>query len=267
MIIAKSVRAREIVTTTESLDAYLRADERDLAVTVLPELPATRTPFMLSNSSLRGLGDRWNMHRSGRFGWHRSWEGKDRFQEIANLAWPATASFLRWNGSHYRVPSYAAYRIVVSEVLQVLLEQGTQSACFRVAFNPLIALVVASRMSQLRIDVITLSSLGFQESRRFVQLQLLPSYVLDFVPCQVTSTTAHRHIRIHESHEIIVPQESLPVYIHDLCGFPVEFEIIQKVLASAPSLVIAPLDMLANAAHARSIFELDGRSFAMAYSN
>lgn len=226
----------DLLDVTEgSLVAFLRADERDLACTVLPDLPIARSKFMRSNSTLRGLGDRWNMHRSGRFGWHRSWKGKDRFQDIANLAWPAADLVLRWNGATYRVPRYAAYRVIASEVLQVLRQRATSAACFHVAFNPLVALIAASRMPHLLVEIAAFTRFGFIEISRFLELQLLPSYVLDFVPQPVLGPSAHRAIRMLDSAATTPRQDRLTVHIHDLCAHSESPDLVPAGRAGGPA--------------------------------
>lgn len=267
MSVVQAVQASDLAIDADGLAAYLRADERDFFESKLPELPHSRSGFMLSSSSLRGLGDRWNMHRSGRFGWHRSWKGKDRFQHIADLAWPPARAVLRWGGGIYHVPRYAAYRVIVSEVLRELRERETTAVCFHLPFNPLIALVVGSRMAQLRVDVVALSRLGFLEIERFLQLELLPSYILDFSPSPLVNTSAHRNIRLHEFGEPSSPSQCLAAYIHDLCDFPVDPAVIKAVRASGSHLIVGPADLLSGVAiQAKLIFDLDGRPYALAWS-
>ncbi len=258
----------DLLDATEgSLVEFLRADERDLARTALADLPIARSGFMRSNSTLRGLGDRWNMHRSGRFGWHRSWKGKDRFQDIANLAWPATASVLRWNGASYRVPRYAAYRVIASEVLRALRQRASAAACFHVAFNPLVALIAASRMPHLLVEIAAFSRLGLLEINRFLELQLLPSYVLDFVPQPVLGPSAHRAIRMLDSAATTPHADRLTVHIHDLCAHSESPGLVPADRAGGPRLVIAPRDLMRRSSDHRTLFELDGRDFCLACSD
>ena len=220
---------------SDALLTHLLADYRDLGTVRPPPLRNTaHTPLLSTSSTLRGLAQRWSWHRSGRFGWGASWAGKDRFDEIANLEWFTDTCVFRWNGRQLRLPRFSAYRILAATIDRWAGNAPRGALHFVVDFNPVIALVIATRHPCLPISISATSQLAAVEIDRFLTLCKLPSYILDFIPAPVRDAHAHSRIRLSNS-----PTDEMGwvIHIEDMCRLPFR-------VASSRMLNLSPRTMV-----------------------